>query len=202
MSEPPTLLIPEIDEDRTLVETRNANLDCSLAELSGERGSSWPVADRNARASRCASSVGRKLRLRRCAEGIVVFGLVAGLTFVGYQQWRIAESIRKSISGFGNTESPPPNHDAIPKQERFPRQIESASDPDSTSQETLEARRDRLESVGAALIRANDFEAALNHYRALAQALPGEAVFRDLVLVLQSKLRCERSLSLTNVGCP
>jgi hypothetical protein len=70
------------------------------------------------------------------------------------------------------------------------------------SQETLEARRDRLESVGAALIRANDFEAALNHYRALAQALPGEAVFRDLVLVLQSKLRCERSLSLTNVGCP
>jgi len=202
MSEPPTLLIPEIDEDRTLVETRNANLDCSLAELSGERGSSWPGADRNASASRGASSVRRKLGLRRCAEGIVVLGLVAGLAFVGYQQWRIAESIRKSISGFGNTESPPPNHDASPPQERVRRQIEPASDPNSMSQETLEARRDRLESVGAALIRANDFEAALNHYRALAQALPGEAVFRDLVLVLQSKLRCERSLSLTNVGCP
>lgn len=202
MSEPPTLLIPEIDEERTLVETRNANLDCSLAELSGERGPSWPVADRNARASCNASSVRHKFGLRRRAEGIVVFGLVSGLAFVGYQQWRIAESVRKSISEFGNTESSPPNHDASPMQEQVPLQIESASDPDSMSQETLEARRDRLESVGAALIRANDFEAALNHYRALAQALPGEAVFHDLVLVLQSKLRCERSLSLTNVGCP
>ena len=202
MSEPPTLLIPEIDGERTLVETRNANLDCSPAEVSNARGSSWPVANRNARALRGASSVRRKFGFRRCAEGIVVFGLVSALAFVGYQQWRIAESIRKSIGEVGNTESPPLNHETRPVPGRALLQIESAWEPDSMSQETPEARRDRLESVGAALIRANNFEAALNHYRALAEVLPGEGVFRDLVLVLQSKLRCERSLSLTNVGCP
>jgi cysteine synthase len=69
-------------------------------------------------------------------------------------------------------------------------------------EETEKARIDRLESVGAALIRANDFEAALNHYRALAQSIPSKNVFGDLVLVLQSKLRCERSLALANGGCP
>jgi len=69
-------------------------------------------------------------------------------------------------------------------------------------QEPQKARIDQLESVGAALIRANDFEAALTHYRALAREIPSESVFDDLVRVLQSKLRCERSLSLANGGCP
>jgi len=202
VSEPPTLLIPEIDEERTFVETRNADVDGFRAKLGDMRPPHSQAADGSAAALSNFSFMRRLFGRRRYAEGIVVFGLISGLAFVGYQQWRIAESIRRSMGEFSKAEPSNPNHETHPLPERVPLGLDSASDSKSMSRETREAKRDRLESVGAALIRVNDFEAALNHYRALAQALPGESVFRDLVFVLQSKLRCERSLSRTNVGCP
>jgi hypothetical protein len=198
MTEPPTLLIPAIDEETTMLQTRNANLDGSTAELGNEPGPSEPVA----RGETGALSLRRKSELRRCAEGILVLGLVSALLFVGYQQWRIAESIRQSMGELRNAEPPPPNQEPSPTPERVPLRVESVSDPGSMRQEPQKARIDQLESVGATLIRANDFEAALTHYRALAREIPSESVFDDLVRVLQSKLRCERSLSLANGGCP
>jgi hypothetical protein len=202
VSEPPTLLIPEIDEDGTFVDTRNADFDSHPETLNDMHAPSSKTADGYAERLCNGFSLRRPLGLRRYAQGIVVVGLVSGLTFVGYQQWRIAESIRTSMGELSDAKPSLPNREAPSFPERAPLGRDSASDSKPMSQETREARMDRLESIGAALIRANDFEAALHHYRALAQAIPEESVFRDLVFVLRSKLRCERSLSLTHAGCP
>ncbi len=202
MSEPPTILIPDIDEETTLVEARNSNLDWRAAGFTNERGSSPTNPAGRTSTSRSGLGLRWRFSLRRSAEGIVLSGVVSGFCLLGYQQWRIAESIRRSIDELSAVESPPEQHEVNPLPERAPSQINLQADRDSVSREILEAKIDQMESLGAALIRANDFGGALNHYRDLARALPQQSVFRDLVVVLQSKMRCEHSLSLTKGRCP
>jgi hypothetical protein len=202
MSEPPTILIPDIDEETTLVEARSSNLDWRAAGFTKKRGSS--PTDSAARTSTSRSGIGLRWRfsLRRSAEGIVLSGVLSGFCLLGYQQWRIAESIRRSVDELSAVESPPETHEINSLPERASSQINLQADRDLLGREILEAKIEQMESFGAALIRANDFGGALNHYRDLARALPQQSVFSDLVVVLQSKMRCEHSLSFTQVGCP
>jgi len=202
MSEPPTILIPDIDEETTLVEARNSNLDWRAAGFTKERGVS--PTDSAGKISTSRSGLGLRWRfsLRRSVEGIVLSAVLSGFCLLGYQQWRIAESIQRSIDELSAVESPPEQHEINSSPERALSQMNLEADRDSVSREILEAKIDQMESRGAALIRANDFGGALKHYQSLARALPQQSVFRDLVVVLQSKMRCGNSPSITKVGCP
>ncbi len=51
----------------------------------------------------------------------------------------------------------------------------------------------QLERLGARLLGANDYEGALPHYQALSFQYPKEAIYADVVAVIQAKLRCRVS---------
>jgi len=60
--------------------------------------------------------------------------------------------------------------------------------------ESASPTKDRvaMERRGADLLAANDYMAALGHYRGLAAAFPGDRAFANIVIVLESKQRCLR----------
>jgi hypothetical protein len=62
--------------------------------------------------------------------------------------------------------------------------------------------RERWESRGADLLAAHDYDSASEHYRKLAGAAPEDEVFRALVTVLESKLRCAQRAMETGSPCP
>ena len=50
--------------------------------------------------------------------------------------------------------------------------------------------RDELEQRGAALLVANDYRAAIEHYETMSKQFPGEPVFSRLVQILRARLNC------------
>jgi hypothetical protein len=51
-------------------------------------------------------------------------------------------------------------------------------------------------------VGSNNFAGALAHYEALTRLFPNEAAFRDVVIVLQAKLRCADPAEPASRGCP
>ena len=68
-------------------------------------------------------------------------------------------------------------------------------------QDVSPADREDAERRGASLIASNDFERALSHYRALAGLFANETAFRDIVVVLEAKLRCSGRAETASPAC-
>jgi hypothetical protein len=100
MNGPPTLLIREIDDDRTLIDPIRLSDPDPAFEGSGRAVSSVdpsPSPDPFAEGRR-ASCHGLRAKLfgrrRRLIEAGVVLALVLGLGSAAYQQWRAADALR------------------------------------------------------------------------------------------------------------
>lgn len=74
---------------------------------------------------------------------------------------------------------------------------------DSTEVHANEGARDRdqLEQRGAALLVANDYRAALEHYQVMSARFPGEPAFPRLVQILRARLRCESGHPSRGFSC-
>lgn len=168
MSEPPTMILPESDEERTLVDR---------TQHRARRTRSTPRA--------MLSSYRREI-----IEVGVAFWLLLGLGLVMHQQRQAAEASREmltEIRAARQSNAVLLSHSAPQRRESSQqRRVERHSADDELSAE----QRAKLEKQAAALISSNDFAAALRQYEALASIFPDDRTFRDFVMVLRAKLRC------------
>lgn len=212
MSRPPTMLIREVDGERTLVDRRFSPLDprsddtvlfidpteLSDPELPFEgsgRAVSPPAHDaRVDEPTGEAQPVWQRLRARLSKRGLreIALALVGALVLgtLVYQQWRIADRLQKTIDEIqtGASESFIQRSVASPRQSLAP--TRGPTTPEVATREVTADERDGLEGRGASLIGSNDFSGALTHYQMLSELFPSETVFRDITDVLRTKLRC------------
>lgn len=167
MSRPPTIVISEQDEERTLVDSRF----------------STPPRWRRARA-------GLVKQRRKIVEAGVGLALALSLGGVAYQQWRMAKTLRETIDALETSSSAPD----VGNLARFPSRQWAPIDPQRNPLASIRAvapnERTALETRGANLIGSNDFSGALVHYQMLSELFPSEVAFRDVVRVLRAKLKC------------
>ncbi|MGB8332654.1 MAG: hypothetical protein WCE62_21195 [Polyangiales bacterium] len=226
MSGPPTMLIREPDEERTLVDPRGSKHDpssevtvflvgsgsSSRAELPFEgsgranatthqRQDAADLTEAAPASSLCdgvKETIGGHGRLAP-ALGIA---LVLGLSAVAYQQWRVARALREAVVELSASASVSPVLDPIASAD-----VQSGSPKGrivrhSRVQALETHERQALEDRGASLVGSNNFSDALSHYQMLADLFPEETTFRDVVTVLHSKLRCGRSHDPSSPTCP
>jgi hypothetical protein len=167
MSRPSTIVIPQQDDERTLVDPRFS------APPRWRRARAWLANQR-----------------RRVIEAGVGLALVLSLGGVAYQQWRMAETLRETIDALETGSSAPEVGDLAgsPSPEWLP--IDRQRNPLASIRAVAPAERSALETRGANLIGSNDFSGALVHYQMLTELFPGEVAFRDVVRVLKAKLKC------------
>jgi len=207
MNEPPTLILWDGDEERTLVDR---------AQLSGPEqafaGSGHPASHqkqkqngkrsehtepRNSRAWRSLLSNHR----REILEVSVALSLLVGLGSVMHQQSRIAENVREALADIRATS----RDIATVRPEALPpiRQTYNGGDVERHAfrNELAAGEREALERQAAALIASNDFAAALNQYETLAELFPDDGTLRDVITVLRAKLRCDPSAGFGSGAC-
>jgi len=198
MSEPPTMLIGEPDDDRTLIDPR-------FLAPSAERpfegsGRAVSPADRSSSSDELAEgtrSPWQRLHAmlsgqrRRMVEACVVLALAFGVASVAYQQTRVADALRDAIEEMkvGSTASPASGIGHSHRRARAPVGAWSALE-ETAIPEVVASERGKLEHRGASLIGSNNFARALTHYQRLTELFPKEAAFGDVVTVLKAKLRC------------
>lgn len=189
MSLPPTLIIGEADEDRTQLDPRpEVPTPARLAKGTNAKHSVGG-------ASRALMGQWSLLRLVYVGSFVAVL-LVLVSVAVAYNQWRAVESLEKAIAELEASRLPrsfPTSADHVAPSEPISTPVQRVS---YLRGQTIEAdERSLLELEGARLLASNDFRRALEHYLVLAERLPGEPVFGEIVEVLRTKLRC-------GVGCP
>lgn len=202
MSEPPTMLIREPDDERTVIDAR---FPAPRTERPfGGPGGVLPSAARSPSFAQPALGTGpmwQRLctmlsgRRRRMVETGVVLALVFGLGWVVHQQRRAADALRDAIEEM-KTGRAAPLADELEGSERGARAPVTA-DPGlgEAIREVAPSEREELEHRGASLIGSNNFAVALTHYQMLVRLFPSEAVFGDVVTVLKAKLRCAETVS-------
>ena len=224
MNSPPTMLVREEDDERTLVDSRFSVPDPSsdttvfLVDPTGPSDPEPPF-EGSGRAVPLLGQAMRtyepaeKMRLRwqdlwsrfsarRFVEASAVLALVLGLGTVAHQQRRVADALRATIDELQTRsfESPvlqPFGHRSQTRAPATPEKSLAAATPEFAAD-----KRELLESRGASLVGSNDFLGALAHYQMLVQLFPNEGVFRDVVTVLEAKLRCERLIESASGACP
>lgn len=198
MSEPPTMLIGEPDDDKTLIDPR-FSAPSSERPFEGS-GRAVSPAERSSSSNELPGgtrSPSRRLHAilfgqrRRIVEVCVVLGLACGVASVAYQQRRVADALRDAIDKMkvGGTASPANETVQSQRRARAPVDAPAALDETSTP-EVAASERGELEHRGASLIGSNNFAGALAHYQTLTRLFPKEPVFGDAVTVLKAKLRC------------
>ena len=207
MTEPPTLILWDADEERTLVD--RAQLSSPGPAFAGSvhpvpENSQSEDRDRAKREAKQTLRAGRSLLSRYRREIMEVSAALAvfvGLGSVVRQQWLITDALRETLTEvraprqeIGNTRS-----DALPRsQEPFTREeVERRA----LVKELSPDEREALERQAAALIASNDFPAALSQYETLAELFPDDRTLRDVVTVLRAKLRCDPSASFARGAC-
>ena len=197
MNSLPTLILNENDEERTAV-------DCPVVDpeprLAHEHRRSDGSGERRPRLN--LGRINERIPWRIMAELVVVCAvcLVAGST--AYQQQRAAQALRASIDRLSSMSIPESSR--VPEQKRAAKVEFAGRSTRPSPWELGEATRtrDELESLGARLIKANDFEGAIKHYERLTQLFPNVRAFRDIVTVLKSKLRCRPRSADAVEQCP
>ena len=167
MSEPPTILIRDSDDDGTLIDRRFSGPVAEVREPS--------------------------VRRHRIIEASVVLALIFGLGSVAYRQERAADALRHAIEDMKARKSAP--FDLLGSNGRGLASVDIEPLLDATTYDVTTSDRQELERQGANLIMSNDFLDALAHYQTLTKLFPKEAVFRDVVVVLRAKLRCAEPAS-------
>lgn len=191
MSEPPTVLIREPDDDTTIVDprfsiprTERPFEGSGRARSSSDRSLSLAEAKRSL--WRCLRAM-LPVRLGRAVETGVLVALAFGLASLAYQQRRSADALRGALAAMKVARPGSPSQDLTSPESRAqsPVGTESEAEPSVGADE-----REELERRGASLLGSNNFAGALTHYQTLVELFPEEAVFRDVVTVLEAKLRC------------
>ncbi len=219
MSEPPTILIRETDDDRTLIDPIRLSDPDPPFEGSG-RALSTPApvprpnrAVDDPRGSRRAPPARLHRRVRRAIEAgagpvgvfaivfVMVLAVVMGLGSVAYQQWRAAAALRDMITEMNARQGATRSRDfaALPGRALAP--PGAGPMPAPARQDVSPADREDAERRGASLIASNDFERALSQYRALAGLFANEPTFRDIVVVLEAKLGCSGRAETASPAC-
>jgi hypothetical protein len=208
MNEPPTLLIREMDDDRTLIDSIRLSDPDPAFEGSGRAGSSVdpsPSPDQLTEGRRspwhglhAKLSGGR----RRLIEGGVVLALVLGLGSVAYQQWRTAAALREAINEIKTSRSVALADELVGLPGRALARVGTEQGWEASTREVAASDREELEHRGASLVGSNDFAGALAHYKTLTRLFPNETAFRDVVIVLRAKLRCADPAGPVSRECP
>jgi len=210
MSEPPTLLVRESDDDRTLIDPiRLYDPDPPFAGS----GRAAPLAKPNSSLdgpSAWVRSRWHQLRPRELGGGrrtintrrVLLLALVLGLGSVAYQQWRTAGALREAIVAI-KTRTPVPLVDARAAA-GAPTSVEVGTETRlEVSTGGIDASgRGELELHGANLVASNNYVGALAHYQTLTKLFPAESVFRDVVTALRAKLRCAGRSDPSSHVCP
>jgi len=224
MSEPRRFVISEQDDEETTIDRRPRDLgsSCSKTELidpgdllatapSFGRTRSVPLLEGTdveaatdaprAGSANWRSWISGRFRVRSLGAVIVLLGLVCVLTTFAYREHRNARALQKAIEEMARAQNGarPANAQAFATSSQ-PVRIDQAQH----SRADREPRRlDRVsaERRGADLLAANDYLGALAHYRALAEEFPNEAVFADIVMVLELKQHCFGSNSAISETC-
>lgn len=207
MNEPPTLILWDGDEERTLVDrAQRAGPAHAFA------GSVHPASDQAKTHSgdgseHAARQTFRAWRLvlanhrREIVELSVALVLLGGLGLVMHQQWRVAESVREALADLRATsrDIATVHSDALPPM----REPYSGRDVERRAfrKELAGEEREALERRAAALIASNDFPAALSRYETLADLFPDDGTLRDVITVLRAKLRCDPSDGFGSGAC-
>jgi hypothetical protein len=196
MSEPPTILVQEMDDDRTLIDPiRLADPDPAF-EGSGRALSSADPSPCLDEATKKPQWPWRGLRAklsgrgRRAMEAGVVLVMVLGLGCLAYQQWRASDALRGVIAEMSAGRSAIQLQDSAGLHGRAFAPLGTEQGPATSSRDVASADREEVEHLGASLVGSNNFEDALAHYQTLADLFPNEAVFRDVIIVLKLKLKC------------
>ena len=202
MSEPPTMLIREPDDERTLVDAR---FPAPRTERPfGGPGGVVPSSDRSPSFAQPAVGTGpmwQRLytmlsgRRRRMVEAGVVLALVFGLGWVVHQQRRAADALHDAIEEMKIGSAAPLADELAGSGPGARAPVSADSGVEAAIREVAPGEREELEHRGASLIGSNNFAAALTHYQMLVRLFPSEAVFGDVVTVLKAKLRCAETES-------
>jgi len=207
MTEPPTLVLWDADEEQTLVDRARlsgpepaftASVHSVPENSRGEdRGRAKHEAKQSLRAGRLLLSRYR----REIFEISAALTVLVGLGSVVYQQRLITNALRETLTDVRarRQESGAARSDALPRsQEPLTReQVERRA----LIKELAPHEREALERQAAALIASNDFPAALRQYATLAELFPDDRTLRDVVTVLRAKLRCDPSSSFSRGAC-
>jgi hypothetical protein len=208
MSGPPTILIRETDDDRTLIDPirladpdppfegsgralSSADPNPCLDELTEE--SQWPWQGLRAKLSG---------RGRRAIEAGVALAVVLSLGSLAYQQWRASGVLRAVIAEMNAGRSATHLEDFVELPGRVSAPLRTEPRLATSSRDVASVDREEVENRGASLIGSNNFEGALTHYQTLAELFPNEAVFRDVVIVLKAKLNCAGPAEAASLVCP
>ena len=202
MTEPPTMLLRDPDDDRTLIDPR-FSAPRSHKPFEGSGGAAQP-ADLSPSLVRLALGTRRPWqrlhamlseRRRRTVEIAVVLALVFGLGSVAYQQRRAVDALRDAIEEMRVGSPTSPVHELLGSEGRERAQVGAVARMEALIPEVSSSEREQLEHRGASLIGSNNFAGALTHYQTLAELFPKEAAFGDVVTVLKAKLRCAEPVS-------
>lgn len=208
MSGPPTILIREKDEDRTLIDPIRLSDPDPPFEGSGRvLSSADPSLCLDAlpeKPQRPWHRVRAKLsgRGRRAMEAGVLIAMVLSLGSLAYHQWRASNALRRLIAEMNAERSAIHLQDAVGSPGLELTRLGTEPRPAASSRDVTSANREEGENRGASLIGSNDFEGALTHYQKLAQLFPNEAAFRDVVIVLKGRLRCASPAAAVSAVCP
>ena len=208
MSEPPTILIRETDDDRTLIDPiRLADPDPPF-EGSGRALSSAepnPCLDGRTKEARW-SWQGLRAELsgrgRRAMEAGVVLAVVFSVGSLAHQQWRASGVLHAVIAEMNARRSATHLQESVGVAGRAVAPPGTESRPATLSRDVAYPNREEVENRGASLIGSNNFESALPHYQKVAELFPNDPVFLDVVIVLKSKLKCAGSAEAASRACP
>lgn len=207
MNEPPTLMLWDGDDERTLVDGTQLSGPEQAFAGSGHRASLQPQKDngegsvhampRTPRAWRALLSNHR----REIVELSVALTLFAGLGSVMHQQRRVAENVRETLADIRAAS----RDMATVRSKSLPatRVAYNGGDVErrASSKELARDELEALEQQAAALIASNDLPAALSRYETLAELFPDDRTLRDVITVLRGKLRCDPSAGFGGVAC-
>ena len=179
MNEPPTLILQESDEERTLVDR----------------------AKHRAKQTRSTARAILSSYRREIIEVGVAVTLLFGLGLLMHQQQQAADASHEMLTEIRaacQSSTVVRSHSTLGRAE-FPQQGRVERRP--ADNELSAEQRAELEQQAAALIASNDFPAALRHYETLASIFPDDGTFRDFVMVLGAKLSCGPSLGPGRGAC-
>lgn len=204
MTEPPTMLVREPEDDRTVVDPVRLGEPYAPFPVSGgapTRVKPSPGCEDTVEKSRWPSPrVGACLRRhgRAIMTASLVLAALLGLGSVAHHQWRASKTLRTMLTEL-RAERAASRAEPIatgPLRPTIPDQSHHRSSDGVTPLD-----RDGAELRGVNLIVAHDFEAALPHYRTLTLLAPTEGAFRDFVTVLETKLNCVNYPDAASPSC-
>lgn len=140
-------------------------------------------------------------RWRPLSVGVAAVGLCLSILAVVLHQRRLSERLEHTIDAMQRTTQSVRAVETAPVREPQEAASSVPSEPRSRVVDSHAASRDELELEAATFVIANDYVAALESYRRLAERFPGERSFSDLVTILRAKVACRSDRADEGLSC-